>query len=63
VVFDDNPITRYCFRNVELRTDWNGNVKPNKGNAAKKIDGVIAAIQSDAACVIRNENVYTGSIY
>jgi phage terminase large subunit-like protein len=63
VCIDDNPITRYCFRNVEIRSDWNGNVKPNKGIAAKKIDGVIAMIQSDAACVLRNENVYTGSIY
>ena len=63
VVLDDNPITRFCFRNVELRADYNGNVKPNKGIAAKKIDGVIAAIQSDAVCTMRNENVYTGSIY
>jgi phage terminase large subunit-like protein len=62
-VFDDNPITRFCFRNVELKADWNGNVKPNKGLAAKKIDGVIAAIQSMQICLMRNENVYTGSIY
>lgn len=63
VVIDDNPITRFCFRNVEMRTDYNGNVKPNKGVKDKKIDGVIAMIQADAACVARNENVYTGNIY
>jgi phage terminase large subunit-like protein len=62
-VFDDNPITRFCFRNVELKSDWNGNVKPNKGVAAKKIDGVIAAIQSLQICLQRNEAVYTGNIY
>lgn len=62
-VFDDNPITRYCFRNVELKSDHNGNVKPNKGVAAKKIDGVIAAIQSMQICLMRNENVFTGRIY
>lgn len=62
-VFDDNPITRFCFCNVELRTDYNGNVKPNKGIRAKKIDGVIAAIQSMQICIVRNENVYTGQIY
>lgn len=62
-IFDDNPITRYCFRNVELRADFNGNVKPNKGIAAKKIDGVIAAIQSMQICLLRNENVFTGRIY
>ena len=63
VVIDDNPITRYCFRNVELRADFNGNVKPNKGVAAKKIDGVIAMIQALQLCIQRNENVYTGKIY
>ena len=63
VVLDDNPITRFCFRNVELRADYNGNVKPNKGIAAKKIDGVIAAIQALQVCIVRNEDVFTGSIY
>ena len=45
-VFDDNDITRFCFRNVQLKRDHNGNVKPNKGLEKKKIDGVIAAIQA-----------------
>lgn len=63
VVIDDNPITRFCFRNVIMRSDYNGNMKPDKSKATQKIDGVIAMIQSDAACVARNENVYTGSIY
>lgn len=46
---DDNPIMRYCLRNVELRTDFNGNVKPNKNSEKKKIDGVIASLQALAA--------------
>jgi len=62
-IFDDNPITRFCFRNVVMRSDYNGNMKPDKSKATQKIDGVIAMIQSDAACVIRNENAYTGNIY
>ena len=49
VVLDDNPITRACLRNVELRKDFNGNVKPNKDSAKKKIDGVIAMLQCLAA--------------
>jgi phage terminase large subunit-like protein len=60
---DDNPITRYCFRNVEMRTDFNGNVKPNKGVDGKKIDGVISAIQALAVYIIRNADVYSGNIY
>lgn len=49
VVIDDNPIMRYCLRNVELRMDANGNVKPMKDVKKKKIDGVISALQALAA--------------
>lgn len=45
VVLMNNDITRFCFRNVALKFDHNGNCKPNKGlDASKKIDGVIAII-------------------
>jgi phage terminase large subunit-like protein len=43
---DNNEITRWCFKNVTLKSDHNGNVKPNKSIRAKKIDGVIAMIQA-----------------
>ena len=46
VVIDNNPITRYCFSNVELRSDHNGNTKPDKGSRLKKIDGVIAMLEA-----------------
>ncbi|MBA7480582.1 hypothetical protein ES707_16044 [subsurface metagenome] len=46
VDLDDNPITRYCLRNVQLRMDHNGNVKPDKKQYKKKIDGVTAALQA-----------------
>ena len=46
IVLDDNPITRYCLRNVALRMDFNGNVKPLKSSESKKIDGVIASLQA-----------------
>lgn len=47
-VIDSNPITQFCFDNVELKTDWNGNVKPVKqsGSNPNKIDGVISMIMS-----------------
>ena len=45
-VIDNNEINRWCFRNVVLKSDHNGNVKPNKSVKAKKIDGVIAMIQA-----------------
>ena len=46
VTIDNNEITRYCFRNVALKSDHNGNVKPNKAVDKKKIDGTIAMIQA-----------------
>lgn len=47
VVIDNNPITRWMFSNVALKTDHNGNSKPDKGlGRAKKIDGVIAMLEA-----------------
>lgn len=46
VVIDNNPITRWCFANVTLKEDHNFNIKPIKTEKNKKIDGVIAMIQS-----------------
>lgn len=46
VTFDDNPITRFCLANVELRQDHNGNQKPDKSKADNKIDGVIASLEA-----------------
>jgi len=43
-VIDNNEINRWCFKNVTLKSDHNGNVKPNKSVKAKKIDGAIAMI-------------------
>ena len=48
VVFDNNPILRWNFGNVVIRTDANGNIKPDKARSISKIDGVIAAIQGMA---------------
>jgi phage terminase large subunit-like protein len=60
VVLDDNPITRYCLRCVELRYDFTGNCKPSKANEKKKIDGVIAMLQALASYMENSSNVGTG---
>ena len=46
IVIDDNEITRYCFKNVTLKTDHNDNAKPIKSIRQNKIDGVIAMLQA-----------------
>jgi phage terminase large subunit-like protein len=63
IVLDDNPITRYCLRNVELRTDFNGNVKPLKNVEKKKIDGVIAMLHSEAAYLQHNKEYHGTQIF
>lgn len=45
-VIDNNPINRHCFRNVVMARDRNGNTKPSKQFEEKKIDGVIAKLES-----------------
>jgi phage terminase large subunit-like protein len=60
VVIDTNPINRYCLRNVVLRRDLNGNVKPSKENDKKKIDGVIAMLQALAA-YMKETSSYKGT--
>lgn len=44
VVIDDNPITRWCFDNVLLKVDLNGNAKPCGDHESRKIDGVISML-------------------
>ena len=48
VIIDNNAVTRWCFGNVELKTDHNENCKPikSKGDKSKKIDCVIAILQA-----------------
>jgi phage terminase large subunit-like protein len=63
VVIDDNPINRYCLRNVELRYDVNRNCKPLRMNEKKKIDGVIAMLQALAAYEMANATYQGTNIY
>ena len=44
VVIDDNDVTRWMLGNVYLRSDSNGNVKPDKTQRSKKIDGITAML-------------------
>lgn len=48
LVIDDNPITRWMFSNVVIKSDYNGNTKPIKANASSefKIDGIVAMLDA-----------------
>lgn len=43
---DSNEVTVFCFKNVSIKMDMHGNVKPSKESKDKKIDGVISMIQA-----------------
>ncbi|WP_342662291.1 terminase large subunit [Proteiniphilum acetatigenes] len=43
---DNNEITRFCFSNVTIKSDHNGNLKPVKYLDSKKIDGVISILMA-----------------
>lgn len=47
-IIDKNPAVMWCFSNVELKEDFNGNKKPVKANADpnNKIDPVIAMVEA-----------------
>lgn len=42
----DNPVSRWMLSNVVIRTDVNGNERPDKAKSAEKIDGIVAAIMA-----------------
>ena len=53
IVYDKNPVDRWCLANTYVKTDINGNIQPNKGNSAtKRIDGTAALL--DAYVVLRD---------
>ena len=55
VVIDDNPITRWCFANCQLKTDNNGNSKPIKGGTKmEKIDATITILEALGAYLSDN---------
>lgn len=61
IVIDDNEITRYCFKNVTLKTDHNDNAKPIKTQRQNKIDGVIAMLQSLGGLLLQPQ--YSNQIF
>ena len=54
IVYDANPIDRWCFANTYVKSDVNGNIQPNKGHSAnKRIDGTASLL--DAYVVLRDK--------
>lgn len=53
IVYDNNPIMKWCLINTEVKTDVNGNIQPCKGTTqTNRIDGLAALL--DAFVVLKN---------
>lgn len=49
VIYDNNPILKWCLANTQAKVDVNGNIQPSKLNSKyKRIDGTVALIISYA---------------
>ena len=46
IAHDGDPVLRYMFGNVTLKTDPSGNIKPDKEKSGDKIDGVVAHVMA-----------------
>ena len=47
VIYNDNPIDRWCLCNTAIREDTNGNIKPIKSNrSTQRIDGTAALLDA-----------------
>ncbi len=45
IVYDNNPITKWCLYNTEIKSDINGNIQPVKSvHTSQRIDGTVAMI-------------------
>ena len=59
VIYDNNPILKWCLANTQAKVDVNGNIQPSKMNSKyKRIDGCVALIIAYAV-LNRYKNDYT----
>lgn len=62
IVYNNNPIDKWCLANTQVKTDINGNIQPIKGvDSRNRIDGTMALI--DGYVVLKNKyDEYTSLI-
>ena len=59
-IMGQNPVLRWNFSNIVIRTDPAGNIKADKAKSTEKIDGAVAAIMAFARAVASSDG---GSVY
>jgi len=53
IVYNNNPITKWCLTNTSVDIDKNGNIQPIKSNDKRRIDGLAAML--DAYVVLQEK--------
>lgn len=54
IIYNNNPIDKWCLSNTEVKADINGNIQPIKGmDARRRIDGTLSLI--DAYIVLKDK--------
>ena len=62
VIYNNNPILKWCIANTQAKVDLNGNIQPSKLNSRlKRIDGCVALIITYAV-LTRYKNDYESMI-
>lgn len=46
IVYNNNPITKWCLSNTSIEIDKNGNIQPIKSNQKRRIDGLAAMLDA-----------------
>jgi phage terminase large subunit-like protein len=46
VIYNNNPITKWCLSNTSVEIDKNGNIQPIKSNQRRRIDGLAAMLNA-----------------
>lgn len=57
VIYDNNPVLKWCLSNTQAKVDVNGNIQPTKLNSKfKRIDGAVALIVAYAILNIHKKD-------
>ena len=60
VIYDNNPIDKWCFYNTSVKTDVNGNIQPcKKSDRTQRIDGLAALLDAYVVYYNRQEEFDT----
>jgi len=57
---DGNPVMRWMIKNVSVRKDSNGNVRPDKDKSKDKIDGVTAGLMGLSQALLAPDPSFAG---